>query len=229
MIAVIPNPFIPTILRMRYAVDDRQISYFREHQYLELEGVLSEEMVGLINSQIDLQLERRIQNPGFDGYTPEQQIKAGRDLWRDASAIRKRLLTRDLVQIVSALSDCRLIRLGCDQLLPAGMVVSEPLTLNQQLCFQGLCAGMLVCLESGNGSNPLPKDEGSVAIISPDYPLNLSQLAHGSGRYLLIAFLKERAHYIEQPRDPNANYLKSLGYALGDRVNEQTHPLICRG
>jgi hypothetical protein len=59
--------------------------------------------------------------------------------------------------------------------------------------------------------------------MRPDTPIAKLAVPH-----LLIVYVQDSSVYRHSPDDHYSTHLRNLGYALGDRLIEPHHPLLCR-
>jgi hypothetical protein len=157
--------------------------------------------------------------------TPLAALPPDYDLWRRHPAVRQLVLRRRLADLVAQLLDAPSLRIGYDQLIPAGSPVWNPATSS----IQGLNGALIIPLEAvpilpTEQPQPFPIPFGGCLVTRAATPLPdpLPQTC------LLIAYLSDPAVFRYQEADPYGRHLRNLGYALGDRLSEPQHPLLCR-
>lgn len=157
----------------------------------------------------------------------------GRDLWRIEPKL-KNLLTRKIPPIAFSLTGKKQLRLACDQWIPAAALHQKPQAIQELICIQGLCLGLLLraeaspSLERGPlGLLPLPADATHLLFFRPDLLLDWATLARQSPPDLYLALYSlPNAVYVHNNQDAATNVLKSFGYAFGDVLKNEFHPLL---
>ena len=128
-----------------------------------------------------------------------------RDLWRRDARLKK-LILRTLAPLALELTGKKALRLASD------LWLDTPYTTGRQqdlFCFQGLAAIF---------------DLSSPADLDIFEPSSLSSLLVPHS--YLVLFALENVRYIENPRDEGVPQLKRMGYAFGDVLANEFHPLI---
>lgn len=128
------------------------------------------------------------------------------DLWRTRPTLKKMIL-RSLGPLALELTGKSSLRLACDQWLDDPYPVCP---LRELFCFQGLAA--IIALK-----------ESALDIYEPT---SLSSLLSYSS--YLVAFGCDPVRFMDNPRDPHLSSLKKMGYAFGDPLKTEFHPLIFR-
>lgn len=139
----------------------------------------------------------------------EKTIPSGRDLDRENPPLKNALKTSRLGQVVSQLVKKKRIKIAFTQYHPP----YGEATLEEISCVSEVCGLALIDLE---------KEE--VIFISE----KASNSFPAKKPVLLVAFADEKARYKLQENDPHTHALKKLGYGFGDRLTEETHPLIVK-
>lgn len=104
---------------------------------------------------------------------------------------------------------------------------------------QGMVGGILICLcppsspgapaASTEGVVPWPEHAGGGVFFKASMPLDFTFLKKNlGGKYILLAYCRERSVYVLQNGDPQVHALKHVGYALGDRLNDKLNPIVAR-
>lgn len=238
---------------MKNFVAPEHLSHFRKNQMIELEGLFTLEQSHQLFQHLEQALQERLKMPSrlIAGLAPFNKILAGRDLWRNNVAIRKAITNPNFLETIATLTDQYTLRLGYDQYLPTPINSSQQMEegyvqlFNKQCpiemisCLQGITAGALIALkneplELAEDSVPpppsfLPSKTGNVVIFSASAPLDFSQFLKAYNQnFLLVVYTAPKAVYVYRDTDPNASYLKSLGYNLSDRLKDTLHPIVYR-
>ncbi len=216
---------------MRFKIIGEHRGFYNQNGYLELESVLTSEEISLLSTAADKLLEKRLVDQ-FEFHSAEELFKAGRDLWREDTIIRKRVLSHNLAELGADLFRKKSILLAYDQLLRTGakpgFPQKLPLTLNEMSSIVPLAGALLLHLSGPQiPSEFIPRQPENVVFLSPDMiiPWELFfQLPHQS--YLLIAYAAPESVYVLQKKDPHTHALKKLGYVFGDRLKHEHHPLL---
>lgn len=92
---------------------------------------------------------------------------------------------------------------------------------------------MLISLSENEAlaeSSLFPHRPGNVTYFAPEEQIDFAELsALGSkGQFLMVVYVAKTTLYIMQNRDPHVHALKQLGYAFGDRLRDNIHPIIHR-
>ena len=234
---------------MNFTVIREHREFFRKHNWIECDSVISNDDLNRLVEGIPLVLDERTEikaSLSFSGKAFDKNSFAiGHDLWRGSANLKKIILNRSLSGIAAELVEQKPLRFGYDSLFPA--VTSSPAknqyesflqtnpTLAEMSCIQGVLCGAMVCV---SGINDLPKDEsesttifsrkpGNAIFFSPDWPLPLNEIYQNPGfTYLLIVYVKNNAVYLAQSGDPHGNNFKKLDYSFGDRLREPLHPIV---
>lgn len=232
---------------MNFTVVREHRNFYRQHHWIECEGVLTAPELNRIRQGLGaVLLERSGGKAGSsDKLTAEEKFAAGRDSWRSVSGLKKILLGRGLAGIAAELTEHKPLRFGYDMLFPSvsslqsrhgsyGAFLSTTPTLNEMSCLQGVVCGAMLCIDGPahasdeNGPTSLfSSTPGNGVFFSPDWPLPLHDIFRMEGStYLLIVYTKANAVYLLQERDPHAHALKDLGYNFGDRLSDPHHPVV---
>ena len=127
-----------------------------------------------------------------------------RDLFRKSKELLQFLSHKNFGRFVSQLIKVRPYRLVMD----ASILSSEELDISK-LSFQGAALGIIFSLE---------KD--TVTFFEPDItpPIKPSDF--------LVVIGENNTLYVPHEEDANRNYLKKLGYAVGDKLKNEDFPII---
>lgn len=212
---------------MNFSLSAQQTAFFQKNGSLELEALFTPEECAKILSSI----KKAAASRHCDNKTISDQIRCGRDLWRDENSLKTLLLSRSLSSIASSLSPKQPLRLGFDQWFPENYTLAQPTKLKDLFSIQGVAFIFFIQLEhpieipkqtSPIGILPFPKGQGNILIVNPNLLINWPA---GSPLYS-AAYCHSNALYIHNPKDPACNELKKLGYGFGDPLSNATHPLI---
>jgi len=165
--------------------------------YLRKEGTL--EFAGIYSEEKIAILKELLEKAVSD---------TGRDLQRANPPLLKTLNPSMLGQIASQLYQKKQIKIAFTQTLPC---YPEPMTLSEISSVTEVFGGALIDLKTGDVHFYLPD-----TLI--DFP--------NESEKLLVVFSTEKARYTLQEKDPHTHSLKKLGYSSGDRLGDETHPLI---
>lgn len=229
---------------MFFSVNRDHRNYYRQHHWIECEGVLTPAELKRLNEGIGAGLEEKLGKA--DSFSPEQMFQNGRDLLRRAPGMKKVLHGRHLAGIAAELIESKPLRFGYDMLfpsLPSSQEKGEDVystflhttpTLAAASCIQGVLCGAMLCVSGPDEQKAdlLPSSlfsaiPGNAVFFSPDWPLPLNEILQREGfAYLLLVYTKPNAVYLFQPGDPHVNSLKECGYNFGDRLNDQVNPIV---
>lgn len=232
---------------MHFSVIREHREFFRNHQWIECDGVLSGAEQRRLSEGISGVLEER------SGVKPSILIKKshlqdfdlGHDVWRGAPSLKKIILGSSLAEIAGELIEHKPLRFGYDTFFPdvsksaddknayAAFLQTTP-TLAEMSCIQGVVCGAMLCI---SGREAASSDEkmttlfsrvpGNAVYFSPDWALPLHEIYQNpSFTYLLVAYVKTNAVYCMQHGDPHLHDFKRLGYNFGDRLKEPFHPIV---
>lgn len=231
---------------MRHALSSKQSSFFADKGFIELEGVLSPIQCHSLLQEAESVRSQRLKGKRLQ---KEQRLFAGRDLWRSSDLLRREVCSVSLARLGSELFQNKPLRLAYDQLwdsLDCACFPKAHHTLDELTCIQGLVGGVMLCLQKKNQEEPdvpelakksdseivadvFAKEVGSAVYFLSTVPLNLLSVAQEKGSsYLLVAYAGLRPVYTYRAEDPHTHGLKDLGYAFGDVLKEETHPLVYR-
>lgn len=197
---------------MKQILTTQQEAYFTKHGYIELEGLA-----------LDLDALRAL--------FPDK-YELGRDLWRTRPALEA-LLLRKIGPFAVALSGKTQLRLAFDQWLPGNFHFDKMAPCKDLFSVQGLAVCCLLSFAevplpraANLGILPLPSHKGHLLFFKPTLLLDWPKLARTGAELYLSAYALPASVYVQNPKDPCTNSLKPLGYGFGDRLNNQSHPII---
>ena len=161
------------------------------------------------------------------------QRNSGGVLWRSPPALQTFLLSRKLTTLLFSLTAKPSLRLVCDQYFPSDFSLKKPTPLKNLFSIQGLVCTLIFSLDTIHrpektpplGMLPFPRAPGNVLFIQPGLLLNWPPA--GVPLYV-VAYAIHDSVYIQNPNDPAGTSLKQLGYGYGDRLKNETHPLLKR-
>ena len=216
---------------MQFTIASAHQDFFSDHQYIEFSNVFSLDEMKVLQDAIHSVLTQREQKI-IETHSAKELFKAGRDLWRDNSAIKKIVLSRRLAKIASPLFQKPIIRIAYDQALcsfsPGEPLFPEPFSLQKVSCFQPICGAVILRLtDDPNPPAILPQKVGSALFVGPNFPLPWSSfLQQTPSSFFIIVYCTDKTVYVLEKQDSHTHALKKLGYGLGDRLEERTHPII---
>lgn len=197
---------------MNYTITSGQISFFKKYGYLAVEGLFSLKEREEIEKNISLLSKKR------------------RDLWRNNPFLLQFVQKKKLLQIASLLVK-KPLRLLYDQLLISGeeKIPSETKSLQEKSCYREILLGVLVKLKAAPPSEEEEKELKNASLIflqgNSPFPFH-SLLSEKGDAYYLICYGNKKAMFVENPLDPYSSDLKDQGYAFGDLLKEETHPMV---
>ena len=227
----------------RFAITADHRHFFEQNGRIEFEQLLTENQLKQANQAIDRALAERLGgDPGnFRGFTKDQIGKAGRNLFLDSEGVRRLVTGRNLAQIMAELLFAVPLRVAYDQVLTSPMslgervaLFTEPTSLEESSAFQGIKGGVLICLSGGavgEDEEPgLPNLPGNALFLSAEAMIPYEELLkHPKGsRYLLIVYGGQGVVYRRNEQDPHCHALKERDYVFGDRLRDDTHPIVVR-
>lgn len=138
-----------------------------------------------------------------------EALKKGteRDLWRKSPHLQK-IILRTLAPLILELTGKKGLRIASDQYFAVAPTPES--RIQDFFSFQGLAAVAII-----------QASEAQVEIVQPS-----SLASHIAADSYVIVYAKENAQFIDNPRDLYAQMLKKMGYAYGDFLINEHHPLI---
>lgn len=236
---------------MSIVVAGEQISFFERFGFVELESFFNEKEVSLLLSAAIDEIERR-KKETLTEPSEDPVLLYGHDLAITSEKMRKLLFSLKLAKAAYHLIRKKPLRYAFDCLWKtpplclnapvesissvSPLLISVVIALETKVsvprldgCFR--MEGSDVPNEQISRQKPFeyssfPKDNGSVAFISPQ----TSFLTPPSlpGVYLILGFTSAQPVYRLQPTDPHTHDLKRYGYVFGDQLKETTHPVLFR-
>jgi len=235
---------------MNFSVTGEHRQFFRTHQWIECEAILSPSNLAMIDSEVMLVIQDR--STTLTSLPEEKAFGFGRDLWRQSSRLKKIFLQKGLAEIAAGLTEKSKLRFGYDQYFPS-LPVASSLHMNlpayrsfldQTLCLQDMTSiqsplcGAMLCIRSpenredeGKSASGITqifsRTPGNAVFFSPELMIDFSVLKTlGSAAYVLLVYVSDPAVYYKQEGDPHCHALKQLGYHFGDRLKEHLHPTV---
>lgn len=223
---------------MRHMISGEQRHFFSKNGYIEFEDFFTEEKIQTLAEMGTLALGKRLHAPPENLFhcNPDDVLVAGRDIWREDIKIQKQLIFPTLSRVASSLVEETSLRIGFDQLLvfsgKCPKALEKPFSIEEISSIYPLrCACILyltpaqVTLDSQKFI-PTVKTPKSVLFFKTSLPIDWSRVFSQSHSLAwIIAFAAEKAHYRLQKSDPCVHALKKLGYAFGDALSHETHPI----
>lgn len=152
-----------------------------------------------------------------------------RDVWRKSESL-KQFILRKLGPIALVLTGKKQLRLGLDQWITEENRPRTATTVKEMFCLQGFALGAVLAqnpkvpeTRSSLGVLPLPSASENILFFKPELILDWP---HVSSDVFLILFTLPNAVYVQNLKDPATHGLKAFGYAFGDTLRNETHPLI---
>ncbi|NGX38329.1 MAG: hypothetical protein K1000chlam2_01502 [Chlamydiae bacterium] len=194
---------------MRYTITSQQLDYFRREGHIEFETLFSVEEAEKLRSLLD---------------TARLSQGMGRDLERGNPPLRKAMELSRLGQTAYGLFAKKPLRLAFSQYVPQYRKIIALEDISSVTETYG-------CMLLNLSPNPLPDfpylpmEMGDVGFYERKFPIDFTALELP---VLFLAFARDVARYQLQENDPDTHHLKKLGYGFGDRLNNDTHPLIIK-
>ena len=204
---------------MRFGLAPEHFEFYYQNDFIEFEDLITEEEATILKEKIDNET-------------------VSRDLFRKDPEIKKIILRHKLAEIASNLTKTKPLRFGYDHLFKSGdlPLFKEGLTLDEMSSIQGVVCGFILSItdepnplmETGISPIPLlPHKKGAGIFFSKDSPISFKKMFELPNQtHILIVYVKQNAVYQETPNDPMPNFLKTLGYGYGDKLLNDTHPIV---
>lgn len=239
---------------MKFAIEGGHRQFFRRHQALEVQGILSEKELNELNLKLQDALAVRLKTSADKIYRelPRSVFYSARDLSRENEYVKKIALNSRFAEIASELTTVRPLRFGFDQLfmtvLPALQdkesfnpyldFMQPDMTFKERCSLRGVVCGLMICLSNENEEEGLadketvslfPKKAGSAVFFSPEVLFDFNPLIQDNkAKYLMIVYTKSSAIYQLEENDPGTHHMKSLGYVFGDHLSDKLNPILFR-
>lgn len=204
---------------MKIFVGDEEKEFFKKNGLILFEGVLSEEEVDTLRV-------------ATEGVSCEKTSR--KDMAMADNRIAKVLFSKKVASIAFELSGKHALRYAYDQFFSSSLL---PHKLSTSI--SPLRIGVCIALDSQEEGvkediisfkmrcSDLPTRKGDVLFFVPEVELGIES-SMCSGSFFFLLYASDRAMYIFQPDDPYTHDVKRLGYVFGDRVKEETHPVLYR-
>ncbi len=211
---------------MKHIIEFSQIEFFKQHGYLELEGLLSDSKLNFLKEAIKIKKNEIEKNY----FSSEEHFFHFHDLFTKSEELKKFLTGPTIAHILTYLAHDKYFRICFDQLIyyPLSQNYPNPLKIDD-LSFQNMKMGLLIHI-SGEPIEELPifpKTRGSATFFDPKVLLDLTPFYKPTGsEFLLIGFGSQDSRYRFKETDPHTHFLKNYGYVFGDPLSNQTHPIV---
>lgn len=195
-----------------------QRKFFLKNRHLTLEGLVSDEQIDALSNSLSPLLKKE----------GKERYLAGHDLFRTEEKVRKLSLSRDIGQLICDTFETKHVQIAFDQILsfPDLSLLSPDAAHN--LSSVTPTDGLLFLSLTDTPAPPYLEKKGSALLVHPDHLLDLPALLQENSVYLLIGYCSPGAQYHYQEQDPATHFLKKFGYGFGDKLRNDTHPLIYR-
>ncbi len=226
---------------MRFSLPDSYSEFFARHQILEIENLMTLQDAETLAIKSEELLLKALHQKPLTLASNLELWKAGKDLWKEDSDIKKILFRLQLGEISHTLFKRRPIRLAYAQTLFTGdkqdSLFSETELLQSISCITPLLGGVLLCLDTPKNQSEeielIPNlkalSKARAFFFSDTYPIPFAELFKHKGlKMLLIAFAPGKIRYKLEPKDLHTHELKKQGYAFGDSLKEEICPYLYR-
>lgn len=198
---------------MKFALAKEHREFYAHNHYIEFEGLISSSEMITLQEAVTGILAQRLKPSSLSSRTPHELYLVGRDLWRSDPAMQKIVLKRSLAEIAAELFKHELLRIAFDQYQDE----TFPLSLQQMSSLSPLLGVVALPLENN--------DKGRAIYFSATEPMILPFF---EGPLLLIAYTGNKTQYTLKKDDLHTHAVKRLGYAFGDLIKNETHPIVYR-
>lgn len=228
---------------MKFSTTKEQRDFFQQNHLIEFENILNEIQIKQLLHEATQVLKSRLETkPRKNVWEVSDNVFiSGRDLWRSSPLFKKISFQHQYAEMITELSQQKVIRIGYDQLLPKFQpflnngvyfdLLQKNVALENFTCLQGTVGGMMFCLEgeSQGQISVFPSKPGNAVFFSPKAFLNFSELLTRPPQvFYLVVYTQNSAVYIHQDQDPLAKNLKHIGYAYGDKLSDKWNPIVYR-
>lgn len=211
---------------MRHAVVSEHREFFTRNHYIEFDDLFpAEDLADHVNRVLDSRLKKRSR-------TAYDLFMVGRDVWRNDSHVEKIVLNRAIAEVAADLFKQKTLRIAYDQAISTALSIESSFLKSAKLqeisCFQHLVGGVILRLTPDPAPPPvLPRKVGSGVFFGPDFVFPFPSLFQAPSQcFLLIAYCQEKTVYVLEKNDLHTHALKQLGYSFGDKMNNETHPIV---
>lgn len=204
---------------MSIIIDPLHLQHFKNHHEIEFENFFSNSNIELIKSKF----KKRVKDSAYQKPYP---LKAGFDLWRDYTEVKKVICSIKIAKMAGQLIGKTKLRFAFSQYLDSDCFCNEFAFLKRKSCIQELICGLCICLEpSKEPENPFFSTEKGNAIFfeieEEDFYLRFPKT---DGKYLFVFFANKNSCFTHQVQDPLNSFFRELGYEQGDRLKETLNP-----
>ncbi|GAB4190724.1 MAG: hypothetical protein Tsb0015_12170 [Simkaniaceae bacterium] len=243
------------VIGMNFAVDRSHREFFFKHRFVEFEGLLSEEEADRLREAIFQTISNRLRKkPPLEESSAREVFLEGHNLFTDNKLVRKYVLRRNFAEIASSLLGIRPLRIAFDQFIytreneslfhekEISKVLPNEISLHQMSSVEPVVCGCILNLAKQCSTAPaetfsiaqdmemlipIPSCPGHGIFFQVDAPISFESLyAVPNQNLLLIVYGKDKMLYTKNDRDPHVHQLKKLGYVFGDKLKNETHPII---
>ena len=191
---------------MQYLILDSQINFFLAHGYIEFEDVFSLDEISELEKEIDTLLKS------------DNSYGNARDLFRKSEILKKITFSKKISSIVSNLTKRTSLKVASDQVFySSNNPFDKEVSLDDINSFQSLVCAVVIRFSS---------DQNSLLFISPDLLINFEELFSEGDKFYMVVYGDDRTIYKQNLKDPNVNFLKKFGYAFGDPLKKEFHPIV---
>lgn len=222
---------------MRFSAPVGLAKIFHTTGFVELESLLSDKEASVLLSAIDKTLSKRLgmTRENLLKLSPFELYKASHDLSQTDDSLRKIICSKKFAEIVYEISGEKPIRFGYDQAFRVGENKSKERdlftgSLKEISSLQGSLFGLMLTLRgSEESSPPFSETPGNGVLLSADFPLCLDTLYKAKDQcYLLVVFTGKISVVLFKKDVPHPYAFKQLGYFSGDKLSDESHPILFR-
>lgn len=200
-------------------ITPEQRVFFLKNQCLVLEDLLTDAQVTTLES-----LPTCLKGEGKELYL------SGHDLFRKNKALSKISLNHSLATAFASLLEKNHLQIAFDQAFSPHMrplLPKEPISLETLSAIKPLAGGILFTTGNTTG-HPVLEKKGSALLFTSDFLLDFTYLFEIPHPLFLIAYCAPGAVFHHESHDPAIYELKTIGYEYGDKIRNDTHPLVFR-
>ncbi len=223
---------------MKFKITGHHRRFFDMNGFVEFENFFSPDDIDSLSESIDHLLIKRID--GFSQSTPPEKLFLfGRDLWRSDPKIALFVSLKKSADVATQLFNPpsfnqRGVRLAFDQLFETTSSTTFspylPIPLQAASCIRPLAGFILLHLTGEPREAPFfPKKRENIVFVAPHALVKWENFFERPfQRFFIVAYAPVQAHYLLEKNDPHTHSLKRLGYAFGDLLTSEHHPLVYR-